>query len=242
MSKSKNNGVDPQDMVDRYGADTVRLFTMFASPPDHTLEWNDAAVAGSLRFLRRLWALVYRHQSCLSGTNDLNQTLEWDAETREMRRLVHTVLQRINRDMARNQFNTVIAASMELFNGLDHFEPGEDPARQFALREAMDILIRVLSPVVPHIAHSLWQLMNSGVELLDASWPEVDVAALQTSSCKLAVQVNGKLRGQIEVAIDADELQIREQVLANEKIGRHIGESKIKRFIVVPQKLVNVVI
>ena len=242
MSKSKNNGVDPQDMVDRYGADTVRLFTMFASPPDHTLEWNDAAVAGSLRFLRRLWALVYRHQSCLSGANDLNQALEWDDETREMRRLVHTVLQRINRDMARNQFNTVIAASMELFNGLDHFEPGEDPARQFALREAMDILIRVLSPVVPHIAHSLWQLMNSGVELLDASWPEVDIAALQTSSCKLAVQVNGKLRGQIEVAIDADELQIREQVLANEKIGRHIGESKIKRFIVVPQKLVNVVI
>ncbi|MDP7220450.1 MAG: leucine--tRNA ligase [Arenicellales bacterium] len=242
MSKSKNNGVDPQQMIDRYGADTVRLFAMFASPPEQALEWKDDAVAGSLRFLRRLWALVHRHREALLSVPEERSDDERDDETQQFRRQLYTVLARVNRDMARYQFNTVVAACMELFNTLDRFDPRDSTSRRSALYEALDILIRVLAPIVPHLSHYLWQSIGRREALLDAPWPEVDNDALAAAHQTLAVQVNGKLRGQIEVPVQADELLIRALVLADGKISRHVAESTIRRFIVVPGKLVNIVV
>ncbi len=240
MSKSKNNGVDPQSLVDRYGADTVRLFTMFASPPDQALEWNDDAVAGSQRFLRRLWTLVQKHRQALSEDNDLPGAT--DDESQTLRRVFHSALQKINRDMDRQQFNTVVAACMESLNALDRFDPGADPGRRAAMREVTGMLLRILAPITPHICHVLWRELDFAGELLDAPWPTVDEDALVTAAQTLVVQVNGKLRGHVEVPSDADDEQIREAVLADEKVARHIGEAAVRKVIVIPGKLVNVVV
>jgi leucyl-tRNA synthetase len=242
MSKSRNNGVDPQSLIDRYGADTVRLFTMFASPPEQALEWNDDAVAGAQRFLRRLWMLVHRHQGPLCAAAEAPAPVELDDQTRALRRQLHSTLEKINRDMQRHQFNTVVAACMEVFNTLDRFDPGHDAVRIAVLREALGILIRVLAPIAPHITHVLWQELAMAGELLNAPWPEVDNSALATATLVLAVQVNGRLRGQIEVAADAGEEQIRDTVLADEKIARHASAGAIRKVILVPGKLVNIVV
>ena len=240
MSKSKNNGVDPQSLVDRYGADTVRLFTMFASPPDQALEWNDDAVAGSQRFLRRLWVLVHKHRATLS--DDSGSPADLDEDTRALRRVFHSTLQKINRDMVRHQFNTVVAACMESFNALDRFDPREDAGRIAAMREVLGILIRVLAPITPHLCHVLWRELDMKGDLLDAPWPQVDEDALASATQTLAVQINGKLRSQVEIDADANEDAIREAVLADEKVVRHVGEKPVRKVIVVPGKLVNVVI
>ena len=215
---------------------------MFASPPEQALEWKDDAVAGSLRFLRRLWTLVYRHRELLLSVSEDTSDNEYDDETRQFRLQFYTVLARINRDMARYQFNTVVAASMELFNTLDRFDPQDNTSRRGAFYEALDVLIRVLAPFVPHFSHSLWQSIGRQEALLDAPWPEVDNKALVARVQTIAVQVNGKLRGQVEVPVQADEAEIRAQVLADDKISRHVAASSIRRFIVVPGKLVNIVI
>ena len=240
MSKSKNNGVDPQTLVDRYGADTVRLFTMFASPPDQALEWNDDAVAGSQRFLRRLWTLVHTHRKAVS--EDKGSTTDLDEEARALRRVFHSALQKITRDMERHQFNTVVAACMESFNALDRFDPREDVGRIAVTREALGILIRVLAPITPHVCHVLWRELNMPGDLLDAPWPQVDDGALVATTQVLVVQINGKLRSQVEIDADADDDQIREAALADEKVIRHVGEKAVRKVIVVPGKLVNVVI
>ena len=240
MSKSKNNGVDPQTLVDRYGADTVRLFTMFASPPDQALEWNDDAVAGSQRFLRRLWTLVHTHRKTVS--EDKESTADLDEEARALRRVFHSALQKITRDMERHQFNTVVAACMESFNALDRFDPREDVGRIAVMREVLGILIRVLAPITPHVCHVLWRELNMPGDLLDASWPQVDDDALIAATKVLVVQINGKLRSQIEIDADASDDAIREAVLADENVVRHVGEKAVRKVIVVPGKLVNVVI
>ena len=240
MSKSKNNGVDPQTLVDRYGADTVRLFTMFASPPDQALEWNDDAVAGSQRFLRRLWTLVHTHRKTVS--EDKGSTTDLDEEARALRRVFHSALQKITRDMERHQFNTVVAACMESFNALDRFDPREDVGRIAVTREVLGILIRVLAPITPHVCHVLWHELNMPGDLLDAPWPQVDDGALVATTQVLVVQINGKLRSQVEIDADADDDQIREAALADEKVIRHVGEKAVRKVIVVPGKLVNVVI
>jgi len=240
MSKSKNNGVDPQTLVDRYGADTVRLFTMFASPPDQALEWNDDAVAGSQRFLRRLWTLVHTHHKTVS--EDKGSTTDLDEEARALRRVFHSALQKITRDMERHQFNTVVAACMESFNALDRFDPREDVGRIAVMREVLGILIRVLAPITPHVCHVLWRELNMPGDLLDTPWPEVDDGALVATTQVLVVQINGKLRSQVEIDADADDDQIREAALADEKVIRHVGEKAVRKVIVVPGKLVNVVI
>ena len=240
MSKSKNNGVDPQTLVDRYGADTVRLFTMFAAPPDQALEWNDDAVAGSQRFLRRLWTLVHANLEQVSVDRSVPAAL--DDETQALRRGFYGALQKISRDMDRGQFNTVVAACMESFNALDRFKPGADDKRIAVMREALGILVRVLAPITPHLCHALWQVLDMKGDLLDAPWPEVDERALVSATQSLVVQVNGKLRGHVEIGSEADESEIREAVLSDEKIARHIGDQDVRKVIVVPGKLVNVVI
>ena len=227
-------------MVDRYGADTVRLFTMFASPPDQALEWNDDAVAGSQRFLRRLWTLVHTHRKTVS--EDKGSTTDLDEEARALRRVFHSALQKITRDMERHQFNTVVAACMESFNALDRFDPREDVGRIAVMREVLGILIRVLAPITPHVCHVLWRELNMPGDLLDAPWPQVDDDALIAATKVLVVQINGKLRSQVEIDADADDDQIREAALADEKVIRHVGEKAVRKVIVVPGKLVNVVI
>ncbi|MBT5625518.1 MAG: leucine--tRNA ligase [Proteobacteria bacterium] len=240
MSKSKNNGVDPQTLVDRYGADTVRLFTMFAAPPDQALEWNDDAVAGSQRFLRRLWTLV--HSNLEQVSVDRSVPADLDDESQALRRVFYGALQKISRDMDRGQFNTVVAACMESFNALDRFKPGADDTRIAVMREALGILVRVLAPITPHLSHVLWQALDMKGDLLDAPWPEVDERALVSATQSLVVQVNGKLRGHVEIRSEADESEIREAVLSDEKIARHLGDQDVRKVIVVPGKLVNVVI
>jgi leucyl-tRNA synthetase len=241
MSKSKNNGVDPQRLIDRYGADTVRVFTMFASPPDQSLEWNDSAVAGSLRFLRRLWALVGRHSAAVVDSIIDTGFAQADEETIILRRQVHTTLVRINRDMQRNQFNTVVAACMEMVNALDRFDTADKPMRVAAMHESLGILVRVLAPIAPHITHALWEALAMTGDLLNAPWPESDAQALQTDQITLVVQVNGKLRGQIEVAAGASDEDIRNLALSQDQIAKHTNGRPLRKVIIVPGKLVNIV-
>ncbi|MBO66951.1 MAG: leucine--tRNA ligase [Acidiferrobacteraceae bacterium] len=240
MSKSKNNGVDPHDLIDRYGADTVRLFTMFASPPDQSLEWNDDAVAGSHRFLRRLWAIVYRHEDI--STVKLENFSTVDQTTRTLRRDVHTILQRIHRGMERQQYNTVVAGCMEMMNSLDRFDIGDSMERKVALTEGIDILIRVLSPITPHICHVLWQALGKNEELLDSPWPVVDPLALIRDKIQLVVQINGKRRTQIDVTPGLEDQEIRAVVLSDPTVSQYIGDATVKKVVVVPDRLVNLVI
>ncbi len=250
MSKSKGNTVDPQDMIDRYGADTVRLFMIFASPPDQSLEWNDDAVAGSYRYLRRLWGLFHRYQSVVAGAPraDINLTDITDPALRELRAQTHKMLARAQNDYERYQYNTVVAACMELTNAVDRFAwPEDDPhaeavLREALMREALMMLVKVLAPIVPHITHELWRGFGDADPLIDTPWPQVDDKALLRDTVHLVVQVNGKLRGHIEVAVDATQDTIREAALANDKVRRHMGDKPIRKVIVVPGKLVNMVV
>ena len=240
MSKSKNNGVDPQDLVDRYGADTVRLFTMFASPPDQALEWNDDAVAGSQRFLRRLWSLMLRSMENIFP-NDSN--IEYrDESCKIVRRTVHTCLKKINRDMEKHQFNTVVAGCMEIFNILDDFDACKNDDRKMVLHESLSILIRVLAPITPHLCHVLWEQLGMKTDILDAPWPTADEKALISQEQTLVIQINGKLRGQICIASDANESTIGEEAMKNPKVAKYIGDKPVKKIIVVSGKLVNIVI
>ena len=238
MSKSKNNGVDPQDLIDRYGADTARLFTMFAAPPEATLEWNDAAVEGAHRFLRRVWAFGLR-LSALASSHDAPT----DA-ARKLRREVHQTLQQVNFDYGRMQYNTVVSGAMKLLNALE----GADAAAagmSGALREGFGILLRVLYPATPHIAHALWQELGYAAEfgdLLDAPWPQVDEAALVQDTIELMLQVNGKLRGAIQVAASADKATIETAALASADFAKFSEGKAAKKVIVVPGRLVNVVV
>jgi leucyl-tRNA synthetase len=244
MSKSKGNTVDPQSMIDRYGADTVRLFVMFASPPDQSLEWNDAAVAGAHRYLRRVWALYQKNAEVARSAGEL-PTRELPSELRQRRTELHTILARINADYERNQYNTVIAACMELTNSTERFDwPGHGDEGAAVLREILLALVKVLAPVVPHIAHALWAEINDGTELqlLDAPWPQVDELALVTEVVDMVVQVNGKLRAQIQVATDADDDAIRECALADPKVAHHVGDARIRKCIIVPKRLINIVV
>ena len=238
MSKSKNNGVDPQDLIDRFGADTARLFTMFAAHPEATLEWNDAAVEGAHRFLRRIWAFGTK----LHGFS-ANTAVPQDA-VRRLRRDVHQTLQQINFDYARMQYNTVVSGSMKLLNALEAAY-SEHPTMCEALREGYGILLRALYPATPHIAHVLWRELGFEAEhgdLLDAPWPVVDEAALVQDEIELMLQINGKLRGAIHVAAGADRSVIEAAAVASPEFARHAEGRPAKKVVVVPGRLVNVVV
>ncbi|OBS09967.1 leucine--tRNA ligase [Acidihalobacter prosperus] len=236
MSKSKNNGVDPQALIDRYGADTARVFMMFAAPPEQSLEWNDAGVEGAHRFLKRLWAYAAEQ----GGAGDVAPATEQAPAVQAARREIHETLHQALVDFGKYQFNTVISACMKILNTLGRLE---DAAGAAALRhEGLSILLRLLSPVAPHIAHHLWRELGYGEDIVDAPWPVVDEAALARDTIELAVQVNGKLRGQIAVPADADKAAIEAAALAEPNAVRFIDGMTVRKIIVVPGRLVNVVV
>ncbi len=247
MSKSKGNTIDPQSMIDRYGADTVRLFMMFASPPEQSLEWNDDAVAGAHRFLRRWWQLAQRNTEVVMAAKPTPANRRWasalqDQHALALRRQVHTMLKKANRDYRKMQYNTVIAACMELLNAMDRFDPNLNAECAAVLREGLIAMTKVMAPIVPHIAHQLWRDLDQHGDIIDAEWPLVDEDALVGDTITLAVQVNGKLRGQIEVATDSDNAHIERTAHEDENVHKYIADQAIVKTIVVPGRLVNIVV
>ncbi|MBC7575206.1 MAG: leucine--tRNA ligase, partial [Herminiimonas sp.] len=244
MSKSKNNGIDPQAQIDQYGADTARLFTMFASPPEQTLEWSGSGVEGANRFLRRVWAYAAAQQARVAATTVqpvVNATLP--ANLQALRREIHKILQQADHDLKRIQYNTVVSACMKMLNTLEAAKPDASVAANQVVAESLSIFLRVLNPVAPHITHVLWQELGFARlhgDILDAPWPQVDPAALEQAEIELMIQVNGKLRGSITVARDADRASIEAAALANENVRKYL-EGAPKKVIVVPGKLVNIV-
>jgi leucyl-tRNA synthetase len=247
MSKSKNNGVDPQSLVEQYGADTARLFMMFAAPPEQTLEWSDDGVLGQYRFLRRLWKAVHDHvgaggvvarasaQATFAG-NALSPAL------RELRRQSHRTLEKVTGDIGRRRvFNTAIAAVMELLNAATKVE-GADEATRAVRQEALEIAVLCLSPIVPHITHALWRELGHERALIDEPWPSPDPSALAQDSVELIVQVNGKLRGRVRVPAGADQALAQATALADEAVQKFLAGATPKRVIVVPGKIVNLVV
>ena len=246
MSKSKNNGVDPQDLIEKYGADTARLYTMFTAPPEATLEWNDAAVEGSYRFLKRVWGFAHKHADALRAATarDLSQaTLR--AEGKKLRRELHLVLKQVSYDYERMQYNTVVSGCMKLLNALDdHAFDGSDG--DAALRcEGMSLLVRMLYPACPHIAHALWNDLGYAAavgSLLDAPWPKTDESALVQEQVELVLQINGKLRGSVTVPASADKVAIEAAALASEAFIKQAQGAAPKKVVVVPGRLVNIVV
>ena len=240
MSKSKNNGVDPQALIARYGADTVRLFTMFAAPPDQSLEWSDSGVDGASRFIKRLWRQVFEHVN--RGPADLVDPATMNDAQKALRRKLHQTIQKVSDDVGRRYtFNTAIAANMELLNDLSKFEDDSVQGRAL-MQEALEAVVLMLSPIIPHVCHVLWQALGHADAVIDARWPAVDESALVSDSIELVVQVNGKLRANIQVPAAASKEQIEEAALANENVQRFLEDKTVRKIIVVPGRLVNVVV
>jgi leucyl-tRNA synthetase len=245
MAKSKNNGIDPQAQIDQYGADTARLFTMFASPPEQTLEWSGAGVEGANRFLRRVWAFALAQQPRIAAAGGhLADGADLTEAHKTLRREVHKILQQADHDFQRIQYNTVVSACMKMLNTLEAARLDESDVSSVVLAEGMSIFLRVLYPVAPHITHVLWQELgyaNKHGDILDAPWPQVDAAALIQNEIELMIQVNGKLRGSITVPKDADKAAIEAAALADQHVQKFISGAP-KKIIVVPGKLVNIVV
>ena len=245
MSKSKGNTVDPQTLIQSYGADTVRLFTMFAAPPEQSLEWSDSGVEGAYRFLKRLWAMAYEHKDSVLACNEADCGIDQDTlndEQKAVRREIHELLQQALNDFNRYQFNTVVAACMKMLNVLGKRPAGTGTDVDACVNhEAIGILIKLLSPIAPHITMVLCRDLGYGDDVLSASWPVVDEAALVRDSIDLVVQVNGKVRASIAVAANADQEAIKAEALANDNVQRNIEGKEVKKVIVVPGKLVSIV-
>lgn len=235
MSKSKNNGVDPQALIEQYGADTARLYTMFTSPPESTLEWSEHGVEGANRFLRRLWAYAYEYRQSLSQSHEATAL---DEKHQSIRREIHEQLRSARFDYERNQFNTVVSAAMKILNALGNIEPDYAALR----REGVRILLLILAPIVPHIVSVLWQELDFGGDLLNQQMPQPDEAALVQNRFTLVVQINGKKRGEIQVAADADEDSIVQTALNDGELRRYTDGKTLRKAIVVPQKLLNLVV
>ena len=240
MAKSKNNGIDPQTMVDKYGADTVRLFSMFAAPPEQSLEWSEAGVEGMSRFLKRLWREVTTHVA--QPDHPVVDPAALDAGQKTLRRQLHETIQKVGDDFGRRHaFNTAIAALMELLNALNKFTDQSDQGR--AVRhEALEAMVLLLNPVVPHISHALWQVLGHPETVLeDQPWPQADAAALVRDTLKLAVQINGKLRATIEVPAQASKEDVEAQARAQPQVMHFLENLTVRKVIVVPGKIVNIV-
>ena len=249
MSKSKNNGVDPQDLIEKYGADTARLYTMFTAPPEATLEWNDAAVEGSYRFVRRVWNYAVKVESALKvGLGvDRAQPISFSADAKKLRLEIHSVLRQANYDYERMQYNTVVSALMKMLNTLEDtpLSSSKDVNDNAALAECYAILLRVMYPACPHLAFQLWNELGYGAsqgDLLDVAWPIVDETALQRDEIELMLQINGKLRGSLTVPANADKAAIEQAVAAHEQVTKQSAGAAPKKIIVVPGRLVNVVL
>jgi leucyl-tRNA synthetase len=239
MSKSKGNTVDPQELINKYGADTVRLFTMFAAPPEQSLEWNDSGVEGANRFLKRLWRLVYLNTTH-SEVENLNTDSLNDAQ-KDVRRKTHETIQRVTDDYSRRQhFNTAVAAVMELCNEVAKLDDngGQNSA---VIREAANAVVVLISPIAPHISQQLWQELGKSGLAIDAAWPSVDESALVKTSIEIVVQVGGKVRAKLQVAANADKDSIEKMALSDANVQKFIDGKTIRKVIVVPGKLVNIV-
>jgi len=266
MSKSKNNGVDPQDLIEKYGADTARLFMMFASPPEQTLEWSDSGVEGSYRFLKRLWNFAAENETAIKfgGGNAggrIGSLINWDnvapeqaavkQEVQEALREIHVNLGKANYDLGRNQFNTVASGAMKILNALERLPAairagrGHEPSGtvyNLIVHDGMSILLRLLSPICPHITHKLWYDLEYGDDILTASWPEPDPRALEQDEIELVLQVNGKLRGHMRAPKSADRGELERLALAHEAVTRFTDGQPVKKVVVVPGRLINVVV
>ncbi|CAA9891085.1 leucyl-tRNA synthetase [Candidatus Methylobacter favarea] len=242
MSKSKGNTVDPQALIDQYGADTVRLFIMFASPPEQSLEWSDSGVEGAFRFLKRLWKQAYLHINAGGSTMSVTSGSALTDEQQSVRRQLHQTIRKVSDDMGRRHiFNTAIAANMELVNALSRFTDDSDNGKAIR-QEALEAIVLMLSPIVPHICHQLWLDLGHPQAVVSESWPKVDAAALEQDSLELIIQVNGKLRSKILVSASATLKEVEASALDDENVKRFIENKPIRKVIVVPKKLVNIVV
>ncbi len=240
MSKAKGNTVDPQALIDRFGADTVRLFMMFAAPPEQSLEWSDDGVQGASRFLKRFWNAVQNYSA--EGTAPALDIDALDDGQRDLRRKTHQTIAKVSDDIGRRYtFNTAIAAAMELLNAVNRFADSTTQGRAVK-GEALEAVVLLLSPIVPHICHVLWHVLGHETALVDVRWPAFDESALQQDMIEIVVQVNGKLRGRIRVATDTDKDTVAELALADGNVQRFIAGKEVRKTIVVPGRLVNVVV
>jgi leucyl-tRNA synthetase len=244
MSKSKNNGIDPQAQIEQYGADTARLFTMFASPPEQTLEWSDSGVEGASRFLRRVWAYAYAQSGRVAASLRNADAGSATEAHKALRREVHKLLQQADYDLKRIQYNTVVSAAMKMLNTLESARLEDGPAADAVVAEGLSIFLRMLNPVAPHITHVLWKELGyarAHGDILDVQWPQVDPAALEQAEIEMMIQVNGKLRGSVTVPKDAGKAAIEAAALACEAVQKFV-ETTPKKVIVVPGKLINIVV
>ena len=244
MSKSKNNGVDPQELINRYGADTARLFVMFAAPPEQTLEWNESAVEGAHRFIKRIWAFAFKNETVLTGA-PAEVPGELSAEAKALRREVHLVLRQVSHDFERMQYNTVVSGGMKLLNALEGYRHDGSAGSAAVLREGFSVLLRALYPACPHITWKLWADLGYAAaqgDLLDTAWPAVVEAALVQDEIELVLQVNGKTRGAIKVPAGADKAAIEATAAASPEVEKFAEGRTPKKIIVVPGRLVNVVV
>jgi leucyl-tRNA synthetase len=238
MSKSKGNTVDPQSLINTYGADTVRLFSMFAAPPEQSLEWSDSGVEGANRFLKRLWKMVSNHAA--AGTAPTLNVATLTAQQKDVRRKTHETIAKVSDDYGRRQtFNTAIAAVMELCNELGKLS--EDDNSRAVVDEALRAVVLMLNPIVPHICHALWPSVGGTGDILNAPWPTVDNSALTRDSLEIVVQVNGKVRAKMAVPASADKATIEALARAQQNVSRFLEGHGVRKVIVVPGKLVNIV-
>ena len=241
MSKSKGNTVDPQGLIELYGADTVRLFIMFAAPPEQSLEWSDSGVEGAFRFLKRLWKQAYLHSEAGGSTQAVDKS-SLTEEQQTVRRQVHQTIQKVSHDIGvRTIFNTAIAANMELVNILSKFTDDSDNGKAIR-QEALEAIVLMLAPIVPHICHQLWKDLGHEQAIVSESWPEVDSAALEQDSIELVIQVNGKLRSKISVSATASSDEVEAMALNDAHALRFIDGKPVRKVIIVPKKLVNIVV
>ena len=239
MSKSKNNGVDPAELIETYGADTLRVFSMFAAPPDQSMEWSDTGVEGANRFIKRLWRQVFDHVS-VNPETELNPENLTETQS-DMRRKVFTTLEKVTDDMTRRHtFNTAIAANMELINQLSKFH-GADQQTRAIRQEALEHIVLMLSPIMPHAAQELWIYLGKDGIVMDEEWPEIDESALVQSNIQMMIQINGKLRGKVDVAVDADDEVVKSLAMENENVVRFLEDATVRKVIVVKGRLVNIV-
>ncbi len=242
MSKSLGNTVDPEEMIQNYGADTVRLFMMFTSPPEQSLEWSDTAINGSYRFLKKLWKLIKTHQDSIKDISGISSNEKFNGNQNKLRRKTHQTISKVTDDIGRRYtFNTAIAAVMELVNEVSAFNVDNELDRQ-VIKEAIESILLLLSPIVPHICHQLWLDINHDQPIIDARWPKFDSSLLKSETSLIVVQVNGKLRSKLEVDASISEDELKSMALSDEKVVRFIDGNEIKKIIVIPEKLVNIVV
>ena len=238
MSKSKRNGVDPQSLIDEFGADTARFFMMFASPPEQTLEWSDSGVEGAYRFLRRVWAFGHASQAAVAAQPPM--PAELPEQLAAVRREIHLLLKQANYDLAKFQFNTVASAAMKMLNSLE--KAPRHAGHGAVITEGFGILLRLLSPITPHLCHALWIELGYGDDIIKAPWPEPVAAALVQDEEELVLQVNGKHRGSIRVRVGADRTAIEAIALGSDAALKFMESKSAKKVVVVPGRLVNIVV